>query len=339
MIDCIFTIDYEIYGNGEGSLDSLVHGPTASLMQLFDRHAARFVAYVEVGEFEAISRALSDPGIARVESQIRTLDRDGFEIALHIHPQWYSGRYESGHWQLEEREYNLCTLPPHRIEEIVGRGISYLREVTGKPGFTPRSFRAGNWLFQPTRNVASVLARHGLRLDSSVFKGGLQRQHGLDYRGCSRYGYYWRFRDAVDIEDPAGPLLEIPIHTERVPFWKMLTRKRVSIQGRPASGGPSKRRRISRALDFVRPYYPRKLDFCRMTLDELTGTLASILAEDAADPGRYRPIVAIGHSKDLVDFDTIERFLQFLSAHGIRIATFEDAMARCVDATAHFQDT
>jgi len=28
MIDCIFTIDYEIYGNGEGSLRELVYEPT-----------------------------------------------------------------------------------------------------------------------------------------------------------------------------------------------------------------------------------------------------------------------------------------------------------------------
>ena len=27
MIECIFTIDYEIYGNGEGSLQQLVYEP------------------------------------------------------------------------------------------------------------------------------------------------------------------------------------------------------------------------------------------------------------------------------------------------------------------------
>ena len=31
MIECIFTIDYEIYGNGEGSLKELVFEPASVL--------------------------------------------------------------------------------------------------------------------------------------------------------------------------------------------------------------------------------------------------------------------------------------------------------------------
>jgi hypothetical protein len=35
MIECIFTIDYEIYGNGEGSLVELLHEPAEKLRTLF----------------------------------------------------------------------------------------------------------------------------------------------------------------------------------------------------------------------------------------------------------------------------------------------------------------
>src|SRR4051812_4633060 len=38
MIECIFTIDYEIYGNGTGSLRDLVLEPAARLADLFRLH-------------------------------------------------------------------------------------------------------------------------------------------------------------------------------------------------------------------------------------------------------------------------------------------------------------
>ena len=50
MIECIFTIDYEIYGNGQGSLQELVYEPARRLMDIFQRADARFVAFVEAAE-------------------------------------------------------------------------------------------------------------------------------------------------------------------------------------------------------------------------------------------------------------------------------------------------
>ena len=35
MIECIFTIDYEIYGNGQGSLKELVYDPMERLLAIF----------------------------------------------------------------------------------------------------------------------------------------------------------------------------------------------------------------------------------------------------------------------------------------------------------------
>ena len=35
MIECVFTLDYEVYGNGEGSLRELVLDPARQLTELF----------------------------------------------------------------------------------------------------------------------------------------------------------------------------------------------------------------------------------------------------------------------------------------------------------------
>src|SRR5277367_1637817 len=174
VIECIFSLDYEIYGDGSGSLRDLVVDPTARLLEIFDKWGVRFVNFVEVSEFEAIEAAGSDSAVQLVNQQVRGMRRSGHEIALHLHPQWYNARFERGRWQLDYSEYNVCNLPQIRIAEIADRAVAHLKYMVDDPQFAPISFRAGNWLFQPTETAARELSRKGIRIDSSVFKGGFQ---------------------------------------------------------------------------------------------------------------------------------------------------------------------
>ena len=321
MIECIFTVDYEIYGNGEGSLKDLVYEPAERLSAIFRERNAPLVVFVEVAEMEMIGARGSDPSIDLVKHQIHQFYSEGFELGLHLHPQWYKGRYEKGRWVLDYGEYNLCDLPRERISQIVDRAIDYYRNLVGEPDFAPFSFRAGNWLFQPARNAAKVLADRGIRVDSSVFKGGLQHQHGLDYRRSLRNGEYWTFSDDVEVSDPNGELLELPIHTEMVPT---LQRKSPATHGNGRSS-------LSRLLDFLRLRFPLKLDFCRMTKEELRGMVDALMKEDEGNPAFFRPVVAIGHTKDLVDFETVRSFLGYLEEKRIPVSTFKEVYDKCVE--------
>jgi hypothetical protein len=327
MIDVIFTLDYEIYGNGTGALAELVHEPAEQLVDVFRRSNARFVAFVEAAEFEQIEAYGTDPALDLVKRQIRQFYEEEFEVALHLHPQWYRAQYSQGHWVLDYSEYNLCTLGEARITEIVDRSVAYLRYVLNERQFTPLSFRAGNWLFQPTKTAGAVLAQKGIKIDSSVFKGGKQHARQLDYRPALRNGYYWPFTSDANVPDPQGPWIEIPIYAEMVPFWRMLTGKRVGLQTKGASAGKDAMHQFARLRDYMRPRYPLKFDFCRMTLDELTSMMERVIRKDREEPPAYRPMVAIGHTKDLRDpsaFRTISSFLSFLRMKGIAISTFDD---------------
>lgn len=324
MIACIFTLDYEIYGNGEGSLAELVYEPARKLMEIFRKRDVRFVAFVEAAEFDRIEAQRSDPAIGLVSRQISDLHKAGFEIGLHLHPQWYDGKFENGKWFLNDSEYNLCTLPRERIDQIVERALNYLRRLLYIDDFKPISFRAGNWLFQPTANAAAVLSRHGIKVDSSVFKGGLQHRHGLDYRPALKNGYCWRFSDNVNVPDSRGEMLEVPIYTKMVPFWKMITGKRVGMQRKGPGGEGYSMGKLNRIRDFIRPCYPLKLDFCRMTIDELTSMIDEVIMEEQQTPDSFKPVVAIGHTKDLLDLETVDSFLSCLKRKGIAVSTFRD---------------
>jgi hypothetical protein len=330
MIECIFTIDYEIYGNGEGSLRELVYEPAEKLMRVFKERDSRFVAFIEAAELEMIEAKRTDTDIDRVKHQIQEFYNEGFELGLHLHPQWYNGRYENGKWNLDYSEYNLCTLPRERMAQVVERSMDYLRNILAEPDFTPLSFRAGNWLFQPTHDAANELIGQGIKVDSSVFKGGLQHRHRLDYRRALRNGYYWNFSNEVNIPDPRGNLLELPTYTQMVPFWKMFTTKRVGMKRKGSADTNTNIERLHRLMDFLRFWYPLKLDYCRMTLDELIGMVEAIIREDQKDPTSFRPIVAIGHTKDLSDYKTVESFLSYLRRKGIAVSTFKEVYNKCI---------
>jgi hypothetical protein len=331
MVECIFTLDYEIYGNGQGSLEELVHTPAKALITLFEKSRVPLVAFVEAAELRAIEAKGTDKAIDAVRRQIREMRQKGCEIALHLHPQWCNARYERGRWLLDECEVNLGTLKRERIEQIVRHGIEYLRYALEDTRFNPLSFRAGNWLFQPTRTVAWVLAANGLRIDSSVFKGGLQRNQKLDYRPALGNGNFWKFSNDVNVSEPEGMLLEIPTHSVMVPCWRMLTGKRLRLQRKsPSDNGLSLRQKVNNYLDKSRPRYPLKFDFCRMTLKELIATVQDVVAEDQQYPEAYRPLVAIGHTKDLIDCATVEAFLRYLKEKGIAVINLQDALSKCL---------
>jgi len=321
MTECVFTLDYEIYGSGQGSLRDLVLDPTWRLAEVFQEFGGAFVVFAEALEFAKMEEAQSDPDVASVRAQLRELREMGHEIALHLHPWWANAKYDDGTWHLDWNERKIGTLQPERVNAIVAAGLHYLRQALNDSAFTPLSFRAGQWAIQPTPVIAKVLALHGIRLDSSVFKGGRIHDLGLDYRPALANDGFWRFGNDVNVPDPHGSLWEIPIHTEMVPFWKMLQRKRLKLQSktRSASQGtplPHDWR------DFLRFRYPRKLDFCRMSFEEMRRAMEGVLEQQQDQRGTHDIVVAIGHSKDFVDSDAVRRFLSFLQERSVRVTTF-----------------
>ena len=183
--------------------------------------------------------------------------------------------------------------------------------------------------FSPRNPRRRSLAERGIKVDSSVFKGGLQHRHKLDYRPALRNGHYWRFSDSANVPDPQGSLLELPIYTQMVPAWRMLTAKRVGLQRKGSSAVQTGKNKLYRMMDLLRVRHPLKFDFCRMTLDELTRMMDLVIREDEKNPTSFRPIVAIGHTKDLVDFETVESFLSFLDEKGITVSTFKNVYEKC----------
>jgi hypothetical protein len=67
-----------------------------------------------------------------------------------------------------------------------------------------------------------------------------------------------------------------------------------------------------------------------MTIGELTHTFENASRESLRSGGQLKPVVAIGHTKELVDFEAIEAFLGYMGKKGIRVSTFQDVYGRCM---------
>ena len=292
-----------------------------SWASLFRAAGQRFVLFPEVAELEQIALASADPDAGSIAPQVRSLRQQGFEIGLHFHPWWYNARRERDGWMMDYAEYNLCTLPAATIASQVDRSLRFLRGLVGDPSFTPLSYRAGHLLLQPAGAVVDVLASRGLQVDSSVFKGGFWREHAQDYRPALKNPPAWRFDADPNVADPGGRMLEVPIHTEMVATWKMLTGKRLSLERRSAAASKSGRRIVDR-LRNVRLRRAVKFDFCVLSFEEMTAMIESVRRQDEQDPAVLRPLVAIGHTKDLIDLDVVQRLLGYLEQQRIPVSTF-----------------
>ena len=74
----------------------------------------------------------------------------------------------------------------------------------------------------------------------------------------------------------------------------------------------------------IRFKYPQKFDFTKMTFTELRNMLDNLIMIDSASKDILRPVVLIGHSKNLIDSHTIEKFLKYVKNKKIEITTFKD---------------
>ena len=328
----IFTIDYELFGNGAGNLIDHVIQPTKTLKKIFDTYDSTFVIFFEAAEFKKISEFQTDKNIRVIENQVYSLYQDDYEIALHIHPQWFNAVYRGNNWILDFDEYNLSNLNEEKINNYLNQSLNYLRKIIKNKDYLPLAYRAGGWLIQPSEIISNVLFNNGIKIDSSVFKGGRQLYRGFNFIPSIKNPYWWKFNNNVNKPEINGKLFEIPIYTRMVPFWEMYSSKRRKIikennmNKRYIDYSKSIKETLFNYFDMLRLFYPKKLDFSKMTFSELKFELDNIINKDMKSYEEYKPIVLIGHTKNLNDFDTIIKTLDYLKSKGINVGTFHDAL-------------
>lgn len=335
----LFTLDYEIHGNGDGNPLSLMVEPTQRLMSLLEKYGQRVTIMADVAEILAFRRYYQDTGrdvfhVQDIEKQLREAIRRGHDVQLHIHSSWFKAKWNGKKWDQYVEEYNLAALPESRIDEMVGQCVTYLQELLSdvKPDYRVWLFRAANWSMMPTRNLYHVLLKHGLVADTSVYKGGVQGGNVCyDYRNAwSNLLSYPASIVDINLHAQEGQkdiLTEYPIYTEMRSFWVFVTpirlyrmirakfhqHKHSSTYDISVSEVAKEDNRNLTIKSFFRSS-PWKMDFNQATGIQLIAAMKRILSKDIKDR-EVVDVVLIGHSKSFIKYNEkgFSKFLKWVA--------------------------
>ncbi len=312
------TLDYEIYfGAASGSAEHTLLAPTEALMKLAGRHGVPLVLFVDalwlrrLRELAGQHRALMAEHL-RVCRQLEQAVKDGHELQLHLHPHWIDSHWTGERWQMDLRRYRLHAFADAEIAEMALLGAEALRAFggAGRGSAQVSAFRAGGWCLQPFGRLRQPLLDAGIRIDSTVYDGGVQTggTHDYDFRGAPAASR-WRF-DAdplVPVDD--GPFLELPIasHTAGPAlFWRMAMARTLRLPRHRALGqgeavGPSRG-------DLMRKLFGRTHSV--VSCDGLKAGLLEPAWREARARGQ-QDFVVIGHPKATTRW-SIEQLARFL---------------------------
>jgi hypothetical protein len=319
MLKAIFTLDYEIHGNGTGNPLALMVEPTERLLQLFDQYGAKLTIMADIGELFKFKQYFEDKGrddyhYEAITKQLCDAVRRGHDVQLHIHSSYFNANHDKGYWVQDWSEYDFARLKYERMEEMVRQGKQFL-ETLLQPvdsNYKCTVFRAANWSVSPSQNVIKALLDNGIEIDTSVFKYG--RREGrvnFDYSQSFHQLAPWRV-DENDMckQNNAGKLWEFPIYTEKRWIGAFLTLQRIyraylsrvhkfeasSIESNSSESTLPRKSFLERLLNRMTLMHAWKADFNQCSGMQLINALERAYTNYAQE-GTTLPFVLIGHSK------------------------------------------
>ncbi len=334
----LFTLDYEIHGNGDGDPWKLMVEPTGRLMAMLEKYGRKLTIMADIAEILTFKRYFAETGkddfhVAEIESQLQDAIRRGHDVQLHVHSSWFNAKWDGKSWDQCIDEYNMAALPMERIDEMVGQCVGYLHDLLRpiKPDYKVWLFRAANWSMMPTENIYQVLLKHGITADTSVYKGGIQGGN-VSYDYSEAYDCLLSYpADARNINHIApssqkGIITEYPIYTEMRPFWSFVSPIRIFRMVRAkfhrhkhsAASQTSKGSDINKSDNrhlSIKSFFrksPWKMDFNQATGKQLIAAAKRIKGTRVEDRDVV-DVILIGHSKSFLPYNelTLEEFLKW----------------------------
>ena len=191
------------------------------------------------------------------------------------------------------------------------------------------AYRAGGFAAQPGVKLLRALEANGFAIESSVVRGlHFDKPCPLDYRDAPQERRLWRISEAVDREDPVGPLWEIPIHSVMGRRFQQLTVNR--LKAKFSSNIPKARQRemveqlgvtlnpVS-LLSLLWQPVPIKLDYHNLSPKAL---YRMIVEAPPARIGDLDVLVLIGHTKEHINDSAFEEFLKIVASDAsLRVTT------------------
>jgi hypothetical protein len=343
-IQLALTDDWELRGNGSGNIEQLQFHPMRELKRIYSAHNVRASFNAELMQQLTFRKFQHEHPELKLladawDDIVRETFRQGFDIQLHIHPQWHDAEYEHGSWKLTA-DWSLLKHDAAAVYQMMAAGKEYLENLLRPVDSNYRcvSFRAGAWCIAPSKCLLSHLVKLGIVFDMSIV-GGLffdTRNIKLDYTQAEEdfLPFYPRMDDARKVSQRREEIICVPTHhfygSRKQVFkhhlsvaWRKAKRKAApAIAQAGSSGGESyyqewgqtnHRSSLNRLYDKgIVPYLKGKhliSDMAQLDDALLREMLQSIRSRAKRSGLAEVPVILTNHSKDIQDFAPIERFI------------------------------
>lgn len=333
----ILTLDYELYGDGSGSVFDTMIDPTNNYLRVCKKYGIRTTIFFEVMEYLRM-KELWDSGntmgyeenpVKAIADQLKQAYLEGHDIQLHIHPHWVNATYENNRWNPDSRYWKLTRVPltpdehfPISLEELILRGKEGVEAVIQEidPNYVCNIFRAGGFSITPSEDIVKVLLKLGFEADSSVIPGAYidNEYYSYDFSHLSLDKPYWMVKKAVEQQEKGNEeLIELPIFSKSMVRFQKYDRQRirVALQNKRSNIGKIKDKVEGRnsALGKIKFFLEKEhltWDFCLFSKGKMQKFLkyAREIATNGNHP--FHPFVLIGHSKEFIRPEAFENFVQ-----------------------------
>jgi len=331
MINIIISLDYEVFGEGHGSVKEDICEPTGRILDICDRHRVPLTIMFEVCEYlkfeefdpQLVKRFAYSPS-EMMRSQVRTAFKNGHDVQLHIHPRWVGARYSDDKWFLNAAVRDIGDLSEDMICRTLRTGkeklVSMLKDIAPDYTCNTTRFTGHDWVEAPVKT-------HGALEKLDI------RAHSLaDYCPEGNKKGYWPL-------SRSGKVFEIPIHSVGLPKYRMFTGGRIisalykcyktrSLYLKEKVHSEIIRSKHGFLSGLFMDTYKQKWDFCKQSSEEMISFLDAGLQRYDHENNNV-PLVMIGHSKDFLTAGQLERFLdivakKYLPSGNVRFTTFRE---------------
>jgi len=169
--------DWEIAGDGRFNVASHQYVPAAFLIKTCRRLGIKATFCVEVAQQLSFIKYEDDfPNLKLQrrlwEDSIHFIKSSGFDIQLHIHPQWLDVTMEKGEF-ITGRNWNIATCEPESRRQLLEEARDYLLGVVQQVDSSARisAFKAGAWGLQPWRELVDDLRAIDIEVVMGPAKG------------------------------------------------------------------------------------------------------------------------------------------------------------------------
>jgi len=328
-LQLIFTLDYELFGDGTGSVIHEQIKPTNQLLDIFDEYGAKLSIFFEYGQylgyenFSSISNQFETDNHLISEQLIDIIKRK-HDVQFHYHPTWYNATYSNNKIALDTQMFDISDMKEEQIDEIIGRGKEFLDNLL-KPidsNYECNTFRAGAWSMKNSKKVLSIFKKHKFKCDTSVAPyAKFSSSYGeFDYSDAQSSYEPWFIdinSNSLTTHSSKKEFLELPIYTKKssLAFLKYLNphylkSKKIISKFYKTKVSEAKMSKIDKIKKIVgRNYY--MADFNTMDSKSLYSMIKEVI-DRHKDSDRVIPLVLIGHSKSSYFNDELHLLFQKL---------------------------